>query len=644
MAHLPHLFSPVRLGGMELANRLVMPPMSVNFGVDSDGCVTQQHTAYLAARARHGTGMITVGGGAVHPSGLDLPRMPRVWDDRFIPALAAMVREVRRYDTRLGMQLLHGGRQAFHAQRVAPSPLPALGVVKGAPRELTEAEIWELVAAHGDAARRCQAAGFDFVEIHAAHGYLIAEFLAPLSNLRQDQWGGDFANRTRFLREVIRDIRQKCGPNYPVGVRINGEDYIAGGWTLDECLRLAPLLAADGVDWLHVSAGIYGSFPVTIPSMYSEFACFAHLARAVKQVVDLPVIAVGRIKDPRQADEIIAQGGADLVAMGRAHLADPALAAKAREGRFGEIRPCIGCCLGCIARALALDEATCVMNPAVSREYLLGDPRPAERPRRVLVVGAGPAGLAAARLAALRGHQVRVVEELPRAGGWLAPASRAPGRGELMDLVDFYQRELARLGVAVSLETPLSEALLDEFRPEAVVVASGSTLELPQIPGLFDTEMDLHLAREVLEGAVRTGPRVLVLGGGVAGLTTADLLAEQGAEEVLVLNRDGHFAPEISANDRTSLRERLKRPEVRLYKNVVIAGFRPQGLDFRSGSQLVGLDGFTDLVIAEGRRSSRGPAELCQGRNVEVFVIGDAKGPRSLLESQTEADEVGRKL
>ena len=644
MAHLPHLFSPVRLGGMDLANRLVMPPMSVNFGVDPEGCVTRQHTAYLAARARHGTGMITVGGGAVHPSGLDLPHMPRLWDDRFVPALAAMVREVKRFDSRLGMQLLHGGRQAFHAQRVAPSPLPALGVVKGAPRELDEAEIWDLVAAHGDAARRCQAAGFDFVEIHAAHGYLIAEFLAPLSNLRQDQWGGDFVNRTRFLREVLHDIRQKCGPGYPVGVRINGQDCIEGGWTLAECLRLAPLLAAGGADWLHVSAGIYGSFPVTIPSMYSEFACFAHLAQAVKRVVDLPVIAVGRIKDPRLAEEIIARGGADLVAMGRAHLADPALAAKARQGRFGEIRPCIGCCLGCIARVLALDEATCVMNPEVSREYLLGDPAPAARPGRVLVAGAGPAGLAAARLAALRGHTVRVVEEGPRAGGWLAPASRAPGRGELMDLVNFYQRELARLGVEVSLDTPLSPALLDEFAPQTVVVASGSTLDLPQIPGLFDTEMQLCLAREVLERQAETGPRVLVLGGGVAGLTTADLLAEGGAEEVVVLNRDGHFAPEISANDRTYLRQRLKRPSVRLYKNVVIEGFRPHGLDFRSGSQRVSLDCFTGLVIAEGRRPLRGPAELCKDRGIEVFVIGDAKGPRSLLESQTEADEVGRKL
>ena len=372
MPRLKHLFSTIKLGGLRLENRLVMPPMSINFGVDEGGLITRQHTAYLEERARHGTAMITVGGGAVHPSGLDLPRMPPIWDDEFMASHREMVQAVKRHGSRIGMQLLHGGRQAFHAERVAPSPLPSLGVVKGVPRELSEPEIEELISAHGDAARRCREAGYDYVEIHAAHGYLIGEFMAPLSNLREDQWGGPFENRIRFLLRILGEIKQKCGPEYPVGVRYNGEDYIDQGWSLEEAVRLGPILEDRGADWLHVSAGIYGSYPVTIPSMYAEPACFAHLAQAVKRAVSIPVIAVGRIKDPRLADEIIAQGGADLVAMGRAHLADPALAAKAREGRFAEIRPCIGCCLGCIDRALALDEATCVMNPKVSREYCVG--------------------------------------------------------------------------------------------------------------------------------------------------------------------------------------------------------------------------------------------------------------------------------
>ena len=641
MTTLKHLFSPVKLGGLELKNRLVMPPMSINFGVDEDGFITGQHTAYLAERAKHGTGMICVGGGAVHPSGLDLPRMPRIWDDRFMASHAAMLAELKQYDSAIGMQLLHGGRQAFHAERVAPSPLPSLGVVKGIPRELTDAEIEELIAAHGDAAKRCQEAGYHFVEIHGAHGYLIGEFLAPLSNLRTDRWGGPFENRIRFLLRILADIRAKCGPDYPVGVRVNGEDYIEGGWHLDEAQKLGPLLQEAGADWLHVSAGIYGSQPVTIPSMYVESACFTHLAQAVKQKVSIPVIAVGRIKDPRQAEEILSSGRADLVAMGRAHLAEPALAAKAREGRLDEIRPCIGCCLGCIDRALALDEATCVMNPKVSREYLLGEAAPTAKPRRVLVVGAGPAGMAAARLAARRGHQVTVLEESNQVGGLLAPASQAPGRGELGDLIRFYAGELKRLGVELKLGTPLTAALAQSLDPEAVVLASGSQTEMPQIQGLFDNELDLHTVLEVLNGESLAGDKVLILGGGVAGLTLADFLAGQG-KEVVVLNRGDHFASEISANDRTSLRERLKRPEVRLFKKVAIEEFLPHGLVMLSLGQRHEFDGYSDLVIAEGRRSMRGAAEFFKASGVEVFIIGDAKGPRSLLESQTEADEVGR--
>ena len=641
MTMLKHLFSPVRLGSLELANRLVMPPMSINFGVDEDGCVTAQHTAYLAERAKHGTGMICVGGGAVHPSGLDLPRMPRIWDDRFMASHAAMLAKLKQYNSAIGMQLLHGGRQAFHAERVAPSPLPSLGVVKGIPRELTDSDIEELISAHGDAAKRCRDAGYDFVEIHGAHGYLIAEFLAPLSNLRTDRWGGPFENRIRFLLRILEDIRNKCGPDYPVGVRYNGEDYIENGWHLDEAKRLAPLLQEAGADWLHVSAGIYGSYPVTIPSMYVESACFTHLAEAVKQEVGIPVIAVGRIKDPRQAEEILTSGRADLVAMGRAHLAEPALAAKAREGRLEEIRPCIGCCLGCIDRALALDEATCVMNPKVSREYLLGSAQAVAKPKRVLVVGAGPAGMAAARLAARRGHQVTLVEEADHVGGLLAPASQAPGRGELGDMVRFYENELRRLGVDLKLNTALTAGLAAELAPEAVVLASGSQTGMPQIEGLFDTELDLHTVLDVLGGESEPGPRVLVLGGGVAALTLADFLAGQG-KEVVVLNRGDHFAPEISANDRTSLRERLKRPEVKLFKKVVIKEFLPRGVIMQSISQQYGFDGYTDLIIAEDRRSMRGAADLFKDSGLEVFIIGDAKGPRSLLESQTEADEVGR--
>ena len=644
MTALRHLFSPVSLGSMQLENRLVMPPMSVNFGVDDEGFMTEQHIEYLRLRAEAGTGMIVVGGGAVHPDGLDLPRMPPVWDDKYIPALSKLTETIHRYPCKIGMQLLHGGRQAFHGKRVAPSPLPALGVVKGIPRELSNEEVKDLVGCHGDAAERCLRAGFDFVEIHAAHGYLISEFMAPLSNVRSDEYGGSFENRIRFLREILKDIKSKCGKDYPVGVRYNGDDCIEGGFGLEEAVRLGVILEADGADWLHISAGIYGSFPITIPSMYSDRACFLHLAEAVKKAVSIPVIAVGRIKDPVLADRIIAEGRADLVALGRPHLADERLAAKARNGELNTIRPCIGCCKGCIDRALALEEATCVVNPAVSREYLFtGGLKPADPPRRILVIGGGPAALCIARLAAERGHDVIIIEQCGRIGGMLAIAAIPPGRKEMMDLITYHVVELERLGVEIRLNVEPDTGTLHEISPDVVVVATGAMSETPQIEGLLDTEMELHTAQDVLEKSSFVGDRVIILGGGMIGLMTADFLAEKG-REVTVLNRDHHFAPEMSANDRTYLRERLKRPEIRLYKSVVVKSFTPHGLLFETGGKLMELDGFDDFIIAEKMRSMRQAADWAQKEGIELHIIGDAKSPRTLLDAMTEADELGRTI
>ncbi len=640
--HLKHLFSPVRLGRMQLRNRLVMPPMSVNFGVDEEGMVTERHRAYLAARARAGTGMIVVGGGAVHPDGLDLPRMPRAWDDRFIPALGLLAAEVKRHGARIGLQLLHGGRQAFHDRRVAPSPLASLAVVKGVPRELLREEIRELVICHAEAARRARDAGFDFVEIHAAHGYLISEFLAPNANLRTDDYGGCFENRTRFLLEILSAIKRRCGADYPVGVRYNGADYVDGGWTLPEALRLAPLLEAAGADWLHVSAGIYGSFPVTIPSMYEPFGLFVHLAEAVKQSVAIPVIAVGRIKDPVMADRIIAEGRADLVSMGRAHIADPELAAKAAQGRLHELRPCIGCCRGCIESVLALADATCVMNPEMGREYLLADALPPAAPRTLLVVGAGPAGLSCARRLALRGHRVVVVEERDRAGGALVYAARAPGRSELWELVGYFMAELGRLKVEIRLNTEITPALVNELAPDAAVVATGAVPRFPEIPGLFDAGLELSTVADVLCGAVVPGARVAVLGSDQAAMVTADFLA-QGGRHVAVLG-GARFAPELAPNDRTSLRRRLAAAGVKLYKRAFIRGFETDGIliDYQGGRETLRKIG--DLVIADGFRSDRRAAEMLQRMGVETHILGDAKSPRTLLEATAEADEIGRAL
>ena len=415
------------------------------------------------------------------------------------------------------------------------------------------------------------------------------------------------------------------------------------GWTLSEALRLAPLLQATGADWLHVSAGVYGSMPVTIPSMYEPFGCFVHLAQAVKGRVTIPVIAVGRIKDPVMADRIIAEGKADLVSMGRAHIADPELAAKAAQGRLHELRPCIGCCRGCIESVLALQEATCVMNPEVGREYVLERIRfQTPQSKKIVVVGAGPAGLACARLLALRGHHVVVIEEQDRVGGALVYASKPPGRGELWEMVEYFMAELKRLGVDIRLNTLVDENLLGQLAPAVVILATGANPKIPEIPGLLDSGLELATVLEVLSGQVAPGTRVVVLGSDQAAMVTADFLAD-GSRDVVVLGGE-HFAAELSPNDRTSLRRRLAQSGVKLYKRAFIREFRDEGIvvDHAGGQEI--LIGFRDLVIAEGFRPERRLTALLNRLGFETHLLGDAKSPRTLLEITAEADELGRAL
>jgi 2,4-dienoyl-CoA reductase-like NADH-dependent reductase (Old Yellow Enzyme family) len=638
------LFQPIRIGSMTVKNRLLMSAMSINFGVDQEGRVTEQLIGYMAARARGGVGMMLVGGGGIDPGGAELPHLPALWEDGCIPGLARMAEAIRPFNCRLGMQLMHGGRQSYHEHKVAPSAIAAPAVVKGVPRALNTEEIALLAAAFGDAAWRCQQAGLDFIEIHAAHGYLINQFMAPNANRRVDRYGGSFENRIRFLMELLEDVRSKCGSAFPIGVRLNGEDYIDNGWTLAEALQLATLLEEWGVAYLHVSAGVYGSKQLTIPSMYVAQGCFIHLAEAVKQKVKIPVVAVGRIKDPKMAERIIQEEKADLVALGRSLLADPQWPAKADAGTVQLIRPCIGCCLGCIHAVLQLEPGGCVVNPDVGREYQLnGDYDPALQPKKILVVGAGPAGLAAARMAALRGHRVSVCDRQSEPGGALRLAALPPGRADLDDIITFFNNEVLRLGINVRYHTPLDEDLLNDLAPDEVVLATGSQPEVPMLKGLYRTAMQLCTITEVLEGQVETGRKVVVLGGNQAGLVLADHLAEQN-RQVTVLHRKNHFAEEMSSNDRFYLRERLKHAAVTLHKDVHVENVLADGICFQSAGKTHTIQGFDTIVLADIFSSLREEANLIKKKGLPVHFIGDARQPRHLMYAIAEGEEIGRAL
>ncbi len=643
MTAFSHIFQPLRIGPMTVKNRLLMSAMSINFGVDDHGFITRQLIEYLVARAKGGVGMMLVGGGGIHPNGVELPHLPALWEDDCIPGLKDLADAVKPYNCRLGMQLMHGGRQSYHENKVAPSPIPAPAVVKGIPKALTIPEIRMIVSAFGDAAYRCRQAGFDFIEVHAAHGYLINQFMSPNANRRCDEYGGDFDNRIRFLLEIVADIKSKCGRDFPLGIRMNGEDFIEDGWTLPEALRLAPILEQHGADYLHVSAGVYGSRELTIPSMYAPQGCFVHLAEAVKGRVKIPVVAVGRIKDPKMAEQIIREQKADAIALGRSLLADPEWPNKADRGDLRRIRPCIGCCLGCIHAVLQLEPGGCVINPDVGREYLLNPSDHAVQPKRILIAGAGPAGLSAARMAALRGHQVTVCDPGCYPGGALRLAAKVPGRSEMLDIVNYFAEELSCLGVEVKWETAVDENLLQQLAPETVVLATGSLPTMPMIKGLYQTQMQISTVMEVLSETAEVGDQVIVWGGNQIGLVAADYLAAQ-AGQVTVLHRKAHFAEEMSSNDRYYLRERLKQGQVKLYKNVRVESFLNDGVRFRNGDRIVTLTGCSSVVLAEPFSSLRQDANWIKKLGVKIHFIGDARQPRHLMYAISEGEELGREL
>jgi len=645
---LKYLFQPLRIGSMEVKNRIVMPAMGMGFGIDEDGCVNPQLTEFYVERARGRPGMMTVGGAAVDPLGLITPQgMEILWDDKVIPAFQEMVRAVHNYDVKFGIQLLHAGLQSYFEQPVGPSehsPLPkftysAVTTIKTSPRGMSVDEVKGCVKAFGSAAERCVKAGFDFLEVNAGHGYLINQFLTPYFNRRTDEYGGSYHNRIRFLLEVIREIKERVGGGIPVGVRINGDDFLGeGGWTLTDACRLAPILEKEGVNYLNVSAGTYDTGHISLMSMYREQGAIVYLAEEVKKHVSIPVMAVGRIKNPIMADEIIREGKANLVGMGRAHLADPEIVEKARKGEIADIRLCLGCARGCIDRAARqakageLDTAiSCVVNPRVGREYFVKEIQDEKKStaRRVLVAGAGPSGLEAARRAAFAGHRVILCESKGRIGGQLRLAAMMPRRQEMEDIVRWYERQLNKLGVEIRLNTPVSEALLDELRPEVFVLATGSLPEVPlgYITGLDNIKgIELLMVDELIEEERLTGDNVLVVGGDQIGLQVADYLSEQG-KTVYVAEKGAYFAEKMAGVEIVDLIERIRKKNVKGYRRVqrveILLTDEVWVVNHRGREKLPQID---TIILASDRRPNVFLAEVAERKGIETHIIGDASG------------------
>ena len=636
----PKLFEPGRIGSLELKNRLVMPPMATNYA-SKDGAVMQRQIDYYEERAKGGVGLVIVEITCVDsPVGKGTARQIAIDDDRFIPDLSKLAEAIKRHGARAAIQIHHAGRQTSAQwtghQPVAPSPIPVPGGEQ--PRELTLSEIAMLVTRFAEAAGRAKKAGFDGVEIHGAHGYLISEFLSPLSNHRQDAYGGSIENRARFLLEVIKAIRERVGRGYPVWCRLSAMEIgVEGGITLEETQVVAQLAEKAGVDAIHVSA--HAVAPARRPPMAQPPCTFVPLAEGVKKVVSVPVITVGRIP-PELGEGVLRDGKADFISIGRALLADPHLPQKVAMGRMEDIRPCIYCLTCLDSMNWRKEGVCCVVNPTLGREREYELKLLAESPKKVVVVGGGPSGMEAARVAALRGQKVYLFDDGDELGGQLLLASKPPFKDTIETFRQYLVGEVTRLGVELRLRQRFTADVLNELKPDVVVLATGVKPFIPQIPGMQSKKV--LQASEVLVGA-ETGERVAVIGGELVGCETALYLVERG-KKVTIMRRGPELATKVHQFVREPLVGRLRYRGVSIFTGIEYEEITEAVVVIRTGTGERKVVEADTVVLAAGATPNTELLTALQGKVAQVFSVGDCVEPRGIREAVEEGYRAGLQI
>jgi len=643
------IFNPIFINKLEVKNRIYLPAMHLNMA--DNYAITDRLVEFYAERARGGVGMICVGYATVDErSGWSMNIGAHA--DEYIPGLAKLAAGIKDNGARSVVQINHAGRYNFSflmggKKPVAPSPI-ASRLTKEVPRELEHNEIGEIIDHFAAAAARVKQAGFDAVEVLSGTGYLISEFLSPLTNQRSDEYGGSYENRMRFGLSIMRKIKAATGDDFPLIVRMNGNDFMPGGQGRKELQEYAKALAQNGVDALCINVGWHEA---RVPQIVTSVprGVFGYLARGIKDLVDIPVIASHRINDPSTAREMIGDGVCDMVAMGRSLIADPFLPEKARSGREDEIVHCIACAQGCFDHIFKGKAVECLCNPKAGHEM---ECRPAtvESPKKVMVVGGGPAGMSAALAARECGNEVTIYEQADRLGGQLFLAAAPPGRDEFGELARDLAGQVAVNGVSVVLNSTVDKKLVETERPDSIILATGAQPIAPPIKGA-----DLpHVVQawDVLQDKVYTGKKVAIIGGGAVGVETALFLAEKGTlsgdavkfllvnkaetpedllelatrgtKEIVLIEMIKRIGKDIGLSTRWGMLQEISRINVRTSVSTKALEITEQGV-------LVEIDGKTEkiqadsVVMAVGSKACNPLQEMVESMGIPCQVAGDAE-------------------
>lgn len=616
-----------------------MPAMGTNLAKET-GAVSQPMIHYYRERAKGGVGLIITEIVSIDsPQGNGTAKQLSLDANSFIAGHNELVEAVKAHGAKIIPQLHHAGRQASientkGLQPVAPSAIPTDPNSKILPRELTISEIEQIVEKFVKAAVRAKNAGYDGVELHGAHGYLIAQFMSPSSNRRTDLYGGDLEGRMKFPLDIIRGIKETVGSSFPVVFRFSADEFMENGINLEEAKKIAVMLQNAGVDALNISAGSFKTMHTIIEPMKFNEGWRAYLSEQIKGVVQIPVITVGVIRSPQVAENLLNEGKADFIALGRTLIADPEWPIKAMEGREDEIRKCITCNIGCIAERVVKNlHIRCTINPVAGRELEYSSIPRSYNPRHYVVIGGGPAGLEAARVLASAGNKVTIFEKENRLGGQINIASVPPGKDKIRWIIDYLTTQVRKLGVDIELNTDIDPNQLETMDIEAVILATGAAPLIPSIEGI-----NIHsvaTAWEVLAGDYKVGNKVVVIGGGSVGCETALYLKYQG-KDVTIVELEKQLVLDMEPISRGTLLQDLMEAGVNMFTGHNVTAIKHDGVFTMDGNWGEHWFPCDNVILSMGAASINHLERDLRQRGLKVMVVGDAKKPRRLFEAITD--------